>query len=194
MRLKKKHVIFVDDEPQIRKAVEQTLSRDFDVSCFDSVHNCLDALATTECDLLITDVNMPGISGLELLAKVKRINPALAVLVVTGYGDIPMAVRAMKAGAAEFIEKPLDRETFLRLVRLLIAQSDSIDPLIARKLTVAEKEVLQLVVSGKSNKEIALQQCRSVRTIEHHRKNIMRKLNVSNVVDLVKAASRMHLS
>lgn len=194
MRYKKKHIIFVDDEPQVCKAVEQTLSRDFDVSCFESGHKCLEALDKCDCDLVITDVNMPGMSGLELLAKVKRTNPALPVLVVTGYGEVPLAVRAMKAGAADFIQKPLDRENLLHLVRTLTDQTGSIDHLVAKKLTDAEKQVLHLIVSGMTNKDIALHLHRSVRTVEQHRSHIMRKLDVTNLVDLVKVATGMDLS
>lgn len=194
MRYKKKHIIFVDDEPQICKAVEQTLSRDFDISCFESAHKCLEALSKCDCDLLITDINMPGISGLELLAKVKRTNPALPVLVVTGYGEVPLAVRTMKAGAADFIQKPLDRENLLHLVRTLTNQAGSIDPLIAKKLTDAEKQILRLIVSGKTNKGIALHLHRSVRTVEQHRSHIMRKLDVINLAGLVKIATGMDLS
>lgn len=193
MRYKKKNIIFVDDEPLVRKAVEQSLSRDFKVHCFASAHECLEALPKTKCDVLITDVCMPGISGIQLLAKVKRIIPALPVLIVTGYGNVQMAIRAMKAGAADFIEKPIDRDSLLKHVRLLISEADTIDPLVAKKLSPSERRVLRHVVRGRTNKAIALLLCRSVRTIEQHRRHILRKLNVSNLVELVKTASGMDL-
>jgi len=184
----KPRLFFVDDEPQVRKAVKLTLEGDFNVTCFALARECLDVLDARNCDILVTDVNMPGMDGIELLAHARRRNPALPVVIVTGYGDIPMAVRAVKAGAAEFVEKPLDQKTLLPLLHRLVEKSQLVDPRAGRKLSRTERIVLRLTIAGKSSKEIAHLLGRSVRTVEDHRSHIMRKFGVHNVVDLVRLA------
>jgi two-component system response regulator FixJ len=193
--ISKQKIFFVDDEPKLRGVVGKILERaGFIVSCFDSAHDCLEQMRTEKCDLIITDVRLPEISGIELLAKAKRLAPSLPVVVVTGYGDIPMAVRAMKAGAADFIEKPLERETLLSAVKLALNQNTLADPLLHKGLTPAEMRVLRFILDGKTNKETAHLLHRSESTIEVHRKHIMRKLGAENVVDLVKRATAMELT
>ena len=101
------------------------------------------------CDLLITDVKLPEMSGIELLTESKRFFPLMPVLIVTGYGDVPMAVMAMKAGAADFIEKPLERQALLSAVELALTQVAPTDPLLRKGLTNAEMKVLRLLLEGK---------------------------------------------
>lgn len=186
----RQRIFFVDDEPKIQELVGDTLKKaGFRVSCFASAVDCLEKLRTDRCDLLITDVKLPGMGGLELLAEVKRFFPSLSVVVITGYGDIPMAVRAMKAGAVDFIEKPLEKQTLLSAVKFAIEPITTTDPLLRRGFTRAEMRVLRLILDGKSNKEAAYLLHRSISTIEVHRKHIMRKLGVDNIVDLVKRAT-----
>ncbi len=183
----KQHVFFVDDEPKVRKMVGRTLEQaGLKVSCFARAVECLKQLHSQTCDLLITDVKMPEMDGIELLTEVKRIIPSLPVLVITGYGDISMAVTALKAGASDFIVKPLDRQSFLLAVESLLKRNTLTHPLVNKVLTKTEMRVLFLILDGKSTKEIARLRCRSVRTIEFHRGSIMRKLDVDNLVDLVK--------
>ncbi len=189
-----KRVFFVDDEPAVCKAVELTLKRRYSVECFASARHCLNALRNRECDLLITDVNMPGMDGIELLTEAKKLYPTLPVLVVTGYGDIPLAVRAVKSGAENFIEKPLQSATLLPLVEAALKKADIVNPLAHKKLTAVEMKVLNLLVAGKSNKEIARLLNRSIRTVEDHRSHIMCKLGVENIVDLVKTATSRGLA
>jgi len=111
------HIFFVDDEEKVLKAVHSTLAQTgAKVSCFKSGTDCLGGLRLQPCDLLITDVKMPVMDGIELIAQARRIKPHLPVIAVTGYGDIPMAVRALKAGAKDFIEKPLERHQFECLI------------------------------------------------------------------------------
>jgi len=190
----KQCIFFVDDEPKIQELVGGIIEKaGFRVSCFASAADCLEKLRTHRCDLLITDVKLPGMSGLELLAEVKRFFPCLSVVVITGYGDIPMAVRAMKAGAADFIEKPLEKQALLSAVKFALEPITATDPLLRRGLTRAEMRVLRLILDGKTNKETALVLHRSMNTIEVHRKHIMRKLGVNNIVDLVKRATSMEI-
>ena len=187
-------VFFVDDESGVRKAVAETLEGvGFRVSCFGDAKSCLKALDSQNCDLLIADVKMPSMDGIELLRKVKRVVPWLPVLLITGYGDIPLAVEAMRAGAEDFIEKPLDKKDFLRRVVRTLQKKGVSDSYRGKSLSDAEMRVLKYVAEGKSSKETAELLGRSVRTVEVHRSHIMRKLGVDNLVDLVKRASVMGL-
>ncbi len=188
------HIFFVDDEPKVCKAVSRTLEQlSSKVSCFACAADCLEQLRSTTCDLLITDVKMPGMDGIELLAEARRIIPTLPVLVITGYGDIPMAVRALKAGASNFIEKPLDRQGFLSIVESILKRNAWGDPLLGKLLSRTEMKVLRFILKGKSNKEIARLRHRSIRTIEDQRSCIFRKFGVDNLVDLTKRATEMGL-
>ena len=192
--ISKRHIFFVDDEPKVRELVEQTLERaGFKVMCFAAAADCLEKLRFSSCDLLVTDVKLPKMSGIELLAEAKRIIPSLPVLVVTGYGDVPMAVSAMKAGATDFIEKPLKRQVLLSAVEVALSQIKPAEVLLRKKLTRAEMKVLRLILDGKTNKKTAQLLHRSISTIEVHRKHIMRKLAVDNIVDLVKRAAAIGL-
>jgi FixJ family two-component response regulator len=189
------HIFFVDDEPAVCRSLSQTLQRSgYTVSCFADADHCLQRLQMQSCDLLITDVRMPGMDGIELVRRAKCIVPWLPILVITGYGDIPMAVRAVKAGAAEFIEKPLQKQSFLAAVQAALKQQDLKNLLKGKSLSKKEMAILHLILQGRSNKEIAQTLHRSIRTVEDHRRYIMRKLNVDNVVDLVKRAAVMGLA
>ena len=191
---KNRHIFFVDDEPKIREVVGETLEQlGSRVSCFAKGSDCLEQLEIQRCDLLITDMKMPGMNGMELLTEAKRLAPWLPVLVVTGYGDIPTAVTAVKAGAVDFIEKPLETETFLRKVKSLLHHNAVLDFLKDEPLTRTEVRILRMVIEGKSSKEIANLLHRSIRTIEVHRARVMHKLCVDNLVDLVKRAVVMGL-
>ncbi len=184
------HVFFVDDEPQVRMVVRKTLERaGVDVTCFASAEDCLAHLDSARCDLLITDVKMAGTDGIELLKLVKERAPWLPVLVVTGFGDVPMAVKAMKLGAADFIEKPLDREGFLRVIERLLSQNHPVLPDPSQALTKTEMRILHLILDGKNNREISSALHRSARTIEVHRSHIMRKLGATNIVELLRQAA-----
>jgi FixJ family two-component response regulator len=190
----KQRIFFVDDEPKIRDVVGETLKESgFEVSCFSCAADCLERLRSRTCDLLITDVKMPDMDGMELLTETQRFAPWLPVLLVTGYGDVPMAATAFKAGAVDFVEKPLNRKTLLSAVELVLKRINPLDPILGKTLTRTEKRVLRLILDGKTNKEIAYIFGRAVKTIEVHRSRIMRKLDVGNAVDLVKRAAVMGL-
>jgi two-component system response regulator FixJ len=115
------------------------------------------------------------------------------VLVVTGFGDVPMAVKALKLGAADFIEKPLDREAFLRTVQSLLSQNNPSAPSQDHGLTKTEMRILHLILEGKNNREIASALHRSPRTVEVHRSHVMRKMGASNIVELLRRAATMGL-
>jgi two-component system response regulator FixJ len=187
-------VVFVDDEPRVCSVVSKTLERvGLSVQCFYCAQDCLSHLTAGSCDLLITDVRMPEKDGIDLLREVRERLPWLPVLLVTGYGDVPMAVRAMKAGAADFIEKPLDRDTFLQAVQSVLARNAGQAALEDYALTRMEMKVLYRILDGGNNREIADALHRSHRTIEVHRGHVMQKLGAANIVELLRRAADMGL-
>ncbi|MFC1792684.1 response regulator transcription factor [Planctomycetota bacterium] len=188
------HIFFLDDEPTIREVVKETLEDSkFKVNCFESPTECLARLRSQKCHLLITDLKMPEKDGIELLTDVKHLAPWVPVLMITGYGDIPTAVKAMKAGAVDLIEKPLDKENFVQKVKSILTKNVSTHPDLGIPLTQIEMKILRLVIDGKTNKEIAIMFHRSICTIEVHRSRFMRKLGVDKIVDLVKRVVSMEL-
>ena len=188
-------VFVVDDDPCIRDAIALNLKDAcYDCSCFESAEECLAQLYHQKCDLLITDIKMSGMSGIELLTEAKRIAPWLPVLIMSGYGDIAVAVKAVKAGAVDFIEKPLKWDRFFAIVQLIVKQNYFSNSQKGNPLTNTEMIVLRLIINDKSNKEIARILHRSVRTVEVHRSHIMQKLDVGSVVELVKQAAAMGLT
>jgi FixJ family two-component response regulator len=195
MTVTKPYIFFVDDEAAVCRSVSRMLRRSgYKVKCFANADTCLQRLQIRSCDLLITDVKMPGIDGIELVHRAKRIAPWMPILVITGYGEIQMAVRAVKAGALEFIEKPFQRQSFLTTVQVAIKQHDIANRLKGKRLTKKELAVLRLILRGNNNREMAEILHRSIRTVEDHRRHIMRKLDVDSVVDLVKRAAFMKLT
>ena len=190
----KAHIFVVDDDSCILDSVVLFLKKaGFECTCFENADDCLEYLRQQNCSLLITDIRMPDKSGMELLIEVKHIVPWLPVLVMTSYGDIPLAVKAVKKGAVDFIEKPLEWEGFLALVKSIVEQNDLSNLFKGKPLSKTEKNILQLILQSKTNKEIAYILCRSVRTVEVHRSHIMHKLDVDSIVDLVKRATAMDL-
>ncbi|MEJ2704959.1 MAG: response regulator [Sedimentisphaerales bacterium] len=190
----KRRIYFLDDEPEVREVVKQTLEdSDIEVECFDSPAECLAQLRTKKCHLLITDLRMPEKNGIEILAEAKSLAPWVPVLVITGYGDVPTAVKAIKGGAVDFIEKPLAKESFVRKVKSILHRRVPNSLHLGQPLTRAEASVLKLIIEGKTNREIASLLNRSVRTVEVHRARVMRKFGVDNVIDLVKLGATMGL-
>lgn len=187
-------VFFVDDDPGVRSAVAEDLEDlGCKVSCFSRAQDCLKQLPTKNCNLLITDVKMPGMDGMTLLSRVQRVAPWVSVMLVTGFGDIPMCARALKLGAVDFVEKPLERESFLLKVKAILRQDDFAYSPIGQTLTKTEKKVLKLILDGEGNKQIANKLQRALRSVERHRSSIMHKFGVDNVVDLVKKTALISL-
>jgi two-component system response regulator FixJ len=192
-------VFVVDDDECIRAAVCAILKRaKYECMDFPDVASCLEELRTESrdladgCDVLITDVKMPGRDGMELLQEVRAAFPWIPVIMMTAYGSIPMSVQAVKIGAFDFLEKPVEEARLLSLVEsALLKETELHDPLVGKPLTRTERIVLCLILEGISNKRIAYILERSERTIEVHRSRVMRKLGVDNLVDLVKKATAM---
>lgn len=190
-----RHIFFVDDEDKVSRVISETLERcAFKVICFASAADCIERLNSEKCDLIITDLRLPEMDGLELLRRVRLLAPWVPVMIITGYGDIATAVECVKAGAVDFIEKPLERTSFVAKVRSVLQENGNGTEVFAGGLlTRAEERVLKLVIDGRSSKDIAHLLNRSRRTVEVHRANVMRKLGVENVIDLVKRACEVGL-
>lgn len=187
-------VFLVDDDPKVLSVVAGAL-KDLGckVNCFACAADCLEQLPEQNCNLLIADVKMSGMDGLTLLSRVKHVAPWVPVMIITGFGDIPMCVRALKLGAVDFVEKPLGRNNFLHKLEAILRQGDFVDSPPGQALTKTEKKVLKLILDGKGNKEMAYKLQRALRTVERHRSSIMHKFGVDNVVDLVKKAALINL-
>jgi two-component system response regulator TtrR len=195
MNSNNQHIFLVDDEANVLQVTAGTLEQlGVRVSCFANAAVCLEHLRSRTCDLLIADLKMPEMGGIELLRHARLVAPSLPILIITGYGDVPMAVEAIKAGAVDCIEKPLDKKSFVEKIQSILRKNGNhIDAHAEEPLTVSEKRVLRLVIDGKSSNEIANLLNRSKRTIEVHRARVMRKLGVDNLIDLVKRTAAMGL-
>jgi len=188
-------ICVVDDEVSIHKTVTRLLKGlDVHIISFVSAKECLKYLSRHQCHLLIVRLKMTEMDGMELLKQAKDMAPWLSVMMVTGFGDVPLAVQALKLGACDFIEKPLERNVFLASVKRLLEKSKNMDEPIGQTLTKTEMHILPLILSGQSSQGIADQLFRSVRTIELHRQHIMRKMGVKNVVELVQCIHDMSLN
>jgi FixJ family two-component response regulator len=195
---KKGNVYVVDDDEGVRDSLQWLLEgKDYRVRCFDSAENFLSRYDPKEVACLIVDIRMGGMSGLELQEKLIEKNSALPIVFITGHGDVPMAVDTMKKGAMDFIQKPFKEEELLPLVEQMLEkakaqfaghqQAASRDALMS-KLTSREAQVLERIVAGRLNKQIADDLGISIKTVEAHRANIMEKLNANTVADLLKIA------
>jgi two-component system, LuxR family, response regulator FixJ len=168
-----------------------------DVTGHASAGAFLDALPKSDSNCIITDVRMPGLSGIDLLKRLKELGIAAPVIVITGHGDVPLAVEAMKLGAVDFLEKPFDDEVLLQSVHAALrehagaakrqAERSDID---GRLLTLSprERDVLDGLVAGRANKQIAFDLGISPRTIEIYRANLMDKMKAGSLSDLVRMA------
>ncbi|MFQ5766243.1 MAG: response regulator transcription factor, partial [Rhodospirillales bacterium] len=191
-------VYIVDDNEDVRETLGLLFeSVELEVETFASASAFLDAYPAGRPGCLIADVRMPGMSGLELHEEMIRRAIDLPVIIITGYGDIEMAVNVMKAGAADFIQKPYKEQDLLDRVQKAIGasvealrQSGEAERNCERLalLTPREREVLDLIVAGEPNKRIAHQMGLSEKTVEFHRANVMKKLEARSLADLLKKA------
>jgi FixJ family two-component response regulator len=191
-------VYVVDDDEGVRDSLQWLLEgKDYLVRCYDSAETFLSRYDAREVACLIVDIRMGGMTGLELQDKLIERNSPLPIVFITGHGDVPMAVNTMKKGAIDFIQKPFQEQALVNLVERMLEkakeafvghqQSASRDALLA-KLTTREAQVLERIVAGRLNKQIADDLGISIKTVEAHRANIMEKLNANTVADLLKIA------
>lgn len=194
-------IYVVDDDSGIRDALGVLLeSCGYDVTTFDNGRAFLDKLDQLHSGCLLLDVRIPDISGLELLERLGSRANDFPAIIMTGYADLSMAVRALRAGAVDFVEKPFSDDEILKRVSNVLAKcaeaarpEDTANALIAT-LTPREKEVLAHLVLGKQNKIIAYELGISSRTVEIHRANVMKKLEANNIAELVRRTMNVPLA
>ncbi len=189
-------VFIVDDDPAIRFAMQALMdSVDLNHEIFESGDDFLEQVGADRCGCLVLDIRMPGLGGLELQEELLRRGNTLPIIFITGHGDVPMAVEAMQKGALDFIQKPFrDQDLLDRIREALRADQrrrheaqvhEEVENRID-KLTNREREVFDLVVTGKPNKVIAYELGVSQRTVEIHRARVMEKMQARSLADLVK--------
>jgi two-component system, LuxR family, response regulator TtrR len=191
-------VYVVDDDEAVRDSLQWLLEGvNYSVQTYDSAEAFLAAFDPQALACLILDVRMPGMSGLQLQEELAQRKAEVPIVFITGHGDVPMAVSTMKKGAADFIEKPFDQAELKSLVEKMLAQArDSaaqrerarMNEALLGKLTAREQQVLERIVAGRLNKQIADDLGISIKTVEAHRANIMDKLKANTVADLMRIA------
>lgn len=194
----KQTVFVVDDDDAVRDSLAMLLrSVGLPVETFDSGIAFMERFRPDMAGCLVLDIRMPKMSGLEVQQKLHELGAALPVIFITGHGDIPMAVQAIKEGAADFIQKPFRDQDLLDRIHVALEQdvrqrsADTQRATIASRyesLTEREREVMLMVVAGKANKVIALDLDLSQRTVEIHRARVMEKMQARSLADLVKMA------
>jgi two-component system response regulator FixJ len=189
-------VFVVDDDAAALDSLVMLLRSDgLNPSGFSSATTFLDALTPESRGCVISDVRMPGMDGVQLLKALKAMGCILPVIVITGHADVTVAVQAMKAGAAEFVQKPYESELILRMVRTCLEDNDDAVDANAKRtrvlrrvesLTARERQVLDLIMDGASNKVIASGLSISPRTVEIYRANVMSKMRADNLSELIR--------
>ena len=190
------HVI--DDDEALRESLAFLLrAAQLEVKSFPSARAFLDELPDESLGCVITDVRMPDISGIDLLRRLKELKIGVPVIVVTGHGDVALAVEAMKIGAADFFEKPFDDDLLLASVRSALREQEGQKKRYAERaeietriaaLSPRERDVLRGLIEGRANKQIAFDLGISPRTVEIYRANLMNKMQADSLSDLVRMA------
>src|SRR3974390_3231231 len=191
-------VHIIGDDQALRESLAFLLrTHQLEVRSFDSAKTFLDALPDASLGCVITDIRMPGMSGVDLLRRLKELKIGVPVIVITGHGDVSLAVEAMKIGAADFFEKPFNDDQLVASVRAALqqrqdqtkrgAERTEIEHRIS-KLSAREKDVLAGLIEGRANKQIAFDLGISPRTVEIYRANLMNKMQADSLSDLVRMA------
>ncbi|MDH6257427.1 response regulator FixJ [Bradyrhizobium sp. BR13661] len=193
-------VYVIDDDEAMRDSLNFLLdSSGYSVTMFDDAQRFLDALPGLAFGCILSDVRMPGIDGIELLKLMKAQHSPFPILIMTGHGDVPLAVEAMKLGAVDFLEKPFEDDRLLTMIESAIRQAEpaakieAISQDIAARvasLSPRERQVMEGLVAGLSNKLIAREYDISPRTIEVYRANVMTKMQANSLSELVRLAMR----
>jgi FixJ family two-component response regulator len=197
-------VFIIDDDHGMRQAVQDLVeSVGLRAESFATGQDFLDKKRTSEPSCLVLDVRLPQMSGLDFQHRLTEIGMQIPIIFITAHGDVPMSVRALKSGAVEFLTKPFRDQDLLDAIQHALqldsmarAQQAEINNLQERynALTVREREVMALVVSGKLNKQIASEIGASEATIKIHRANVMQKMQAGSIVELVRFADKLKLS
>jgi len=191
-------VFVVDDDEGVRRWLRDVIkSAGLNVETYASAEEFLDHIDATRPGCVVLDLSMQGMSGLELQAELSARGIPIPVIIATGYGDVPTVVRAMKADAVDFVQKPISGAHMLELIRMAIQRDADAQLKRARRnevlgrlrtLSPREREVMQLVVVGTANKQIANQLGLSEKTVEMHRAHVMKKLGARSVAELVRTS------
>ena len=191
-------VHIIDDDEGLRESLAFLLrAAQLEVRSFDSAKTFLDALPDAPVGCIITDIRMPDMSGIELLRRLKELKLGIPVIVITGHGDVPLAVEAMKIGAADFFEKPFNDDQLVASVRAALQQQQAQTTRGAERVEIEhristlsprEKNVLAGLIEGRANKQIAFDLGISPRTVEIYRANLMNKMQADSLSDLVRMA------
>ncbi|MBP1598985.1 MAG: Response regulator [Acidobacteria bacterium] len=194
-------VYLLDDEPEMVKALSRALrAKQFEVRGFTSVFAFLESFRPQDTGCLVLDVAMPELDGLELQRRLTREGILIPIIFLTGHGDIPMSVSAIKAGATDFLTKPVEAGTLARAVRAALELAETRRQTIAETaalaarfatLTRREREVMEHVSAGHLNKQIAFDLGTGEQNIKIHRAHVMKKMGVNSLADLVRAAGRL---
>jgi two-component system response regulator FixJ len=193
-------VYVIDDDEAMRDSLDFLLgAADFNVTLFESAQHFLDALPGVDFGCVVSDVRMPGIDGIEMLKRLKSSRSPFPVVIMTGHGDVPLAVEAMKLGAVDFLEKPFEDDCLIGMIDIALKQAESGARSEAALLDIAarieslsprERQVMEGLVAGLSNKMIAREYDISPRTIEVYRANVMTKMQAGSLSELVRLAMR----
>jgi two-component system response regulator FixJ len=199
----KAQVYVIDDDEAMRDSLNFLLdSAGFNVTLFETALNFLDTLPGLAFGCVVSDVRMPGLDGIELLKRMKAARSTFPILIMTGHGDVPLAVEAMKLGAVDFLEKPFEDDRLIGMIEAAIrqaepaAKSDVVTLDIATRiasLSPRERQVMEGLIAGLSNKLIAREYDISPRTIEVYRANVMTKMQANSLSELVRLAMRAGL-
>jgi two-component system response regulator FixJ len=193
-------VYVIDDDEAMRDSLDFLLgAANFHVTLFESAHKFLDAISTVDFGCVVSDVRMPGIDGIELLKRLKANGSVLPIVIMTGHGDVPLAVEAMKLGAVDFLEKPFEDDRIIGMIDVALRQAESsaqseviTHDIVSRiaSLSPRERQVMDGLIAGLSNKLIARDYDISPRTIEVYRANVMTKMQAGSLSELVRLAIR----
>lgn len=196
-------VYVIDDDEAMRDSLNFLLdSADYKVTLFETAVKFLDALPGLEFGCVVSDVRMPGLDGIELLKRMKAGHSTFPIVIMTGHGDVPLAVEAMKLGAVDFLEKPFEDDRLIAMIEMAIreaepaARSEALTQDIAARiasLSPRERQVMDGLIAGLSNKLIARDYDISPRTIEVYRANVMTKMQANSLSELVRLAMRAGL-
>ena len=196
-------VYVIDDDAAMRDSLNFLLdAANFEVTLFESATNFLEMLPRLAFGCVVSDVRMPGIDGIELLKRMKSLDSPFPIVIITGHGDVPLAVEAMKLGAVDFLEKPFEDDRLIGMIETAIrhrepaAKDEAVTRDIAGRvdsLSPRERQVMEGLIAGLSNKMIARNYDISPRTIEVYRANVMTKMQAGSLSELVRLAMRAGL-